>query len=96
MSARRNPLFERTPAQWRKLITALPRPLAGAVAAIVWWDFFSNRFAHERWAELDGVIGSAATVTDDELIAGLVAIGYTPERARRRIFATRPSRKEAA
>ncbi len=96
MSTRQNPLFERTPAEWRDRITALPRPLAGAVAAIVWWDFFSNRFAHERWPELDGVIGSAATVTDEELVGGLVSTGYTPQRARRRVHAHRPARKEAA
>jgi hypothetical protein len=72
--------------QWRERILALPLPLRGAVAAIVWWDVFSVRMWPDRWNDLDDLIGTAEAVTPEELVAGLIAVGYTENRARGRVY----------
>jgi hypothetical protein len=71
--------------QWRHRIIKLDDPLRGAVAAIVWWDVFSVRLWPDRWDDLDDLIGNAESVSDEELIAGLVSIGYETHRATGRV-----------
>ena len=72
--------------EWRQRIEALEQPLRGAVAAIVWWDVFSVRLWVDRWDDLDGLIGKSNAVTPDELVAGLVLVGYNQNRAQGRVF----------
>jgi hypothetical protein len=71
---------------WRRAIMELNEPLRGAVAAIVWWDVFSVRMFNDRWPALDGLIGSCDGISDQDLIAGLVAAGYSQHRAEGRVF----------
>ncbi len=82
------PLWAReiAPAEWRERIMRLQAPLRGAVAAIVYWDVFSVRFAVHRWHELDDILGRANSVSSDELFEGLLAVGYTEKRARGRVW----------
>ena len=72
--------------QWRQNILVLEEPLRGAVAAIVWWDVFSVRLYNDRWNDLDDLIGSASSVAPEALVAGLVQVGYTENRARGRVY----------
>jgi len=72
--------------EWRQRISELDDPLRGAVAAIVWWDVFAVRMWIDRWDDLDDLIGSAAAVEPEALVAGLVQVGYAEHRARNRVF----------
>lgn len=83
-----------SPAEWRRRILTLHGPLRGAVAAVVWWDFFGMRPWAERWPHLDDLIGRADSVTNPKLYEGLIAVGYPAKRAAWRMRQGR-TRKEA-
>lgn len=70
---------------WRPAILKLEEPLRGAVAAVVWWDIFSNLILTKRYAGLDDLITSASNVSDEELVAGLIRVGYPRDRANSRV-----------
>lgn len=72
--------------EWRIRILALEPPLRGAVAAIVWWDVFAVRMWTDRWNDLDDLIGTSEAVTPEELVAGLIAVGYNENRACGRVY----------
>lgn len=74
-----------SPLQWRERILVLEGSIRGAVAAIIWWDCLSDRPWTQRAGELDDLIGRADSVTETELYAGLVAVGYPERHAARRI-----------
>ena len=74
-----------TPEMWRDRVLALEEPLRGAVAAGVWWDMFAMRTVADRWPHLDHLLGRADAVPEQVLAAGLVAVGYTPSRAQKRV-----------
>jgi hypothetical protein len=72
--------------EWRSRILALDQPLRGAVAAIVWWDVFSVRMWSDRWNDIDDLIGTGEAVAPEQLVAGLVTVGYTENRAFGRVY----------
>jgi hypothetical protein len=72
--------------EWRQRIAQLKEPLRSAVAAIVWWDVFSVRMWPDRWNDLDDLIGSAESVAPEELVAGLISVGYNENRACGRVY----------
>jgi hypothetical protein len=78
---KRKPEFEnRTPEQWLAEIEKILCPLVrGAVAKLVWWDFFSVRKTTEKWNQLDGFLkfNINELILDDSKIAeGLEIVGY--------------------
>lgn len=73
-------------SEWRTRILALDEPLRGAVAAVVWWDVFSVRMYIDRWDDIDDLIGTSEAVAPEELVAGLIAVGYTENRANGRVY----------
>ncbi len=79
------------PEQWRERVLGLPQGnLRRAAAAVVWWDFFSDRMSGQAWPHLDEWLGgkwlpAAQEPSRDELRAALVAVGYTERRAQRRL-----------
>jgi hypothetical protein len=73
-----------TPDEWRERCLALPCPQRFAVARVVWWEYFGDRLHGQRWAHLDDLIERTDMVTDAVLAAGLVAVGWSPDRAARR------------
>jgi len=76
-----DPLREVTPEEWRRRCMALPEPLRYAVARVVWWDYFGERIAAERWPHLDHLIARTDVVSDNQLALGLSWVGYTPAKA---------------
>ena len=76
-----------TPAEWASRVAQVVNPATrGAVAVVVWWDFFANEESVARWDNLDDLMenASAADVPDEVLEAGLVQVGYAPYTAWRR------------
>ena len=77
-------LGDRTPDLWAELVGEIQdRVLRGAVASIVWWDYFAHRESPQRWPHLDMFLlgASASAVQDEVLEAGLLRVGYTPYAA---------------
>jgi hypothetical protein len=75
-----------SPQEWRTRCLTLPEPLRYAVARVVWWEYFGGRLHGKAWHDLDDLIARTDIVTDAALIAGLVKVGWTPERAERRVI----------
>ena len=78
---KRKPEFQaRTPEEWRAKIDSITSPLVrGAVAKLVWWDFFSSRQTTERWGQLDDFLKfdlQELLLDDSQVIEGLVNVGY--------------------
>jgi len=67
------------PEEWARRVGGMAAgPVRAKVATLVWWDFFGDRMAGERWGHLDGFLGAGADADVDEaaLAAGLAAVGY--------------------
>jgi hypothetical protein len=66
-------------AEWRRRIDALPDRLRGPVASIVWWDHPTDG--------LEGLVSRRPVdgISDDTLAAALIACGYSPHQAIKRV-----------
>jgi len=74
------------PPEWRERIKCLPWRLQPGVASVIWWDFFSQQVSVCRWPDLDDLINvTQPDISDDELINGLILLGWSRAAARRRI-----------
>jgi hypothetical protein len=74
----------RTPDEWSASVRTIPCPrIRGAVACIIWWDWFGPRICSHAWPQLDDLVetGNAADATPDELRTALIAIGYSADIA---------------
>ena len=80
------------PETWRVRVMGLARPLRYAIARIVFWDMFPHQLASERTPAWDRLLRHADIVPDPELVAGLIAVGYPPLWAQRRIRTPKPRR----
>jgi len=80
-------LSKKSPEAWAADIELLPDSIKRIIAKIVWWDYFSIRSVSKRWPHLDPYINTPAEeATDEEILKGLEAVGFTPEKARWRMF----------
>ena len=60
----------------------------GKAASIAWWDFFSSRMASEAWSDLNAwkaLYRVDREVDDVPVQECLCAMGYTAQRARKRV-----------
>lgn len=79
-------MLKRNGKDWRRLIMTIDdKAVRHAVACVVWWQYFGGREFSERWSELDDLITGpgASSVPREALKAGLIAIGFSEERAER-------------
>lgn len=90
----RSRLNQRDGPAWRAACMRLPPLLRGAVASIVWWDFFSIRGGEPGmryrapWSDLDDLIQDKPPMLEPARIErGLVRVGYTPWHAHKRMIA---------
>lgn len=78
-------LTRRTPAQWLERINTLtPYRLRVKVAKLVWWDFLSNRGGGESSPGFEDYVSfflGSNQPTTEELVRGLMAVGYDQEVA---------------
>lgn len=83
----RSALGARSPGVWREMIDTLEEPLRNRVATVIWWDFFGTRPTRTKWPHLDDIIDATwdDSPTDDEVIQGLIDMGYSVYRAWDRI-----------
>jgi hypothetical protein len=76
-------------AEWRRRILDLPAHVRKSVARVTWWEFFGDLPRSQRPAELADLIGStgeaAPVIPDNDLLAGLLAIGWPLARARAKV-----------
>ena len=86
LTAANKRLRDRSPLEWVSELMALPFPLRDGVAKIVWWDWMSGTTVSDRTDLFDQFLKfSTLDFTDDELIAGLLAVGYTELQATSRL-----------
>lgn len=78
-------LKARTPTEWRQLIRGLKPRCQNAVARIVWWDYFADRNASERWNHLDWALHTFDEPPIEEWQQALMQIGYPEAAAVRRV-----------
>ena len=84
-SSVRKTLKKVTPKQWLERIKAVNEIARNRVACRVWWDHFGGRKVKNRWPHLDSYVNAPMTeVSDDEVIAGLYSVGYSPWEAKKR------------
>lgn len=79
-----------TAGQWLERINKLPEDRRDIVARLVWWDWFAERTTADRVAEFDAFIPKASHCSNDVIVEGLLAIGYTAYRAFDRVSAKIP------
>lgn len=69
-----------TPEEWFSRISKIEdQKVRVKVASIVWWDFFANQPADQRWPHLDEFIYKYRFLGDpseDDLYRGLRSVGY--------------------
>jgi len=76
-----------TKEEWLRRIKELPNRIRNRIAALVWWDFFGKDLVADRSDLLDGYVQaelqekSYKNLSHDEIILGLVSIGYSPYKA---------------
>ena len=70
-----------------QVIMKMDYPLNQAVASIVWWDNISRQDMPLTFELMNSGEYPRAYPTSDELIAGLVAMGYPSHVARNRVIA---------
>jgi hypothetical protein len=86
-----NELFDRSGEEWSSALAGVAEEDRPAVARCVWWDFASiyTRDIYEKrgFQIFDKFLKWQAEVPDDEkVIAGLMAVGYSPDRAATRVW----------
>jgi len=80
-----------SPSEWRRRVLQLAEPIRTKIGCLVWWDFFGARDVTERWSELDDIVNGHKKLHDypdfsrEELINGLLCVGYTSYLAWKRI-----------
>lgn len=84
-------LCSRNGAQWEEALTIVPEEERSAVARLAWWDFASNETRDTYEARGFQVFDSHLNWENDlpedgKIIKGLMAIGYSPDRAATRIW----------
>lgn len=79
-------LTARDERTWFESMERVEERFRPGVARVIWWDYFANRIADDRWSSLDPYTTlPTGKVTDEDLIVGLVATGYTSTMAWKRI-----------
>lgn len=83
----RRALNDRSPQTWARKVEAIQGKARQRVACIVWWDFFSDRPVKERMPHLDRFMACRllGRATDEEVVAGLCKVGYSPWMAENRM-----------
>ena len=79
--------FDRGPAEWLAAVELIEdENVRARVACIVWWDYFGGQPVRHRWKHLDVYLKRPFVHMRNCVIeAGLIIVGYTPERAHTRI-----------
>jgi hypothetical protein len=76
---------------WLEAFSVVPDHVQSAAMRIAWWDFVSLYTMAEAMKSGFGVFNSAvkdyagSAPTNEEIVDALVAVGYSPERARKRV-----------
>ena len=76
---------------WAEAFSVVPEHVQSAARRIVWWDFVSLHTMADAIRRGFGVFNRAvreyggSTPTNEEIIEALVAVGYSPERAKKRV-----------
>ena len=76
---------------WVEAFSVVPEHVQSAAMRIVWWDFVSLHTMADAIKRGFGVFNRAvkeyggSTPTNEEIVDALVAVGYSPERALKRV-----------
>lgn len=76
---------------WVEAFSVVPEHVQSAAMRIVWWDFVSLHTMADAIRRGFGVFNRAvreyggSTPTNEEIIEALVAVGYSPKRAEKRV-----------
>ena len=76
---------------WVEAFSVVPEHVQSAARRIVWWDFVSLHTMADAIRRGFGVFKRAvreyggSTPTNEEIIEALVAVGYSPKRAEKRV-----------
>ena len=76
---------------WGEAFSVVPEHVQSAARRIVWWDFVSLHTMSEAIKRGFGVFNrdvrdyGGSTPTNEEIVDALVAVGYSPERALKRV-----------
>lgn len=75
------------PEEWRERVLRVAKKARTEVAHIIWWDHFSQRNCTERLPHMDDFLRKPVwnKPSDKQIIAGLMACGYSEGKATRRI-----------
>ena len=80
-----------TEKEWIQRIKAYaptPGSLRTGLASIIWWDFFGERQCERELTPLEKIsweFSPVSAASDMDLLGGLIAMGYSPHRAKRRL-----------
>lgn len=86
VTAANKTLREKADQEWLNDIMKLHPNIRDGVAKIVWWDWISGRTVADRSLLFDEfLLFSPADYTEEELIAGLLEVGYSEYQATSRV-----------
>ena len=86
ISAANKVLRNRTDEQWLEMLAALPESVRVGVGKLVYWDWLSLRSAANSNPAFEQYGSySVNNCTDNELVEGLLALGYTEFQATSRV-----------
>lgn len=82
----RRRLQQRAPEEWADDVAQLPAEQRAETAAIVWWDFFSQRTSGQAWPHLDRYLEKRGPgLRQEQITTSLMRCGYSRAQAADRL-----------
>jgi hypothetical protein len=82
----RRRLQERAPEEWAQAVAQLPADQRAETAAVIWWDFFSQRTSGAAWPHLDRYLADRGhNLNQEQITTALMRCGYSRSQAARRL-----------
>jgi len=81
-----------TPQGWLERVLSLPERCQGAIARMIWWDFWSERTVADRWTEFDRWLSFDKSEEENPVETSVLAeclklVGYPQYRINMRLMA---------
>ena len=86
----RRRLQDRAPEQWAEAVAQLPADQRAETAAVIWWDFFSQRTSGAAWPQLDRYLNELPPLRpiglrQEQMTTALMRCGYSRAQASGRL-----------
>jgi hypothetical protein len=86
----RRRLQQRAPEEWAQAVAQLPADQRAETAAVIWWDFFSQRTSGAAWPHLDRYLAELPPLRptglhQKQIATALMRCGYSRAQAARRL-----------